>query len=140
MGTATTDYFKRVLKDHEPNNMDDFNVQKHIQDFAEFEEFHDQRRDALRTKDKHQVKFGLKDYELEDYNIEGASGENLDYKSLIQGKVPEDLIERDRLSLQIVDKLIPNIEIAVFNLPYDTTEEDIRHIFAKYGSIKSVKM
>lgn len=140
MCTTTTDYFKRVLKDHNPNSDKDFNMEKHVQDFEEFEEFHDKRREAIRQKDKHQIKFGLKDYELEDYKVEGATGENLDYKSIIQGKVPEDLIESDRFSLQIVDKLIPNMEIAVFNLTYDITEEEIRHVFVKYGAIDRVEI
>ena len=140
MGTATTDYFKRVIKEHQPTSKNDFDMRKHIQDFEIFEEQHAKRREAIRQKDKHQAKFGLRDYELEDYRAEGATGEHLDYKSLVQGKIPEDMIEKDRLALQIVDKLIPNMEVAVFNLTYDTTEEEIRTIFTKFGQIEKVKI
>jgi len=140
LSTQTQNYFKRVLKTNLPSqNNKDF-LRKDVRESQENQEVHDAKLRYLVNKQKHVQFHSLKDYELEDYKVDGALPSSVDYIGDIKGKIPKDKIEASRNELEIVDNLLPNHEVALFNLPYDTTLSEVTTIAEKYGDVANIKL
>lgn len=70
-------------------------------------------------------KFGLKDYELSDFAIEGVK----------EGNTPRTLKHIDPVS-----QLQPNIQVAVFGLPFDATRKEVLNAAQNYGLVERVEL
>lgn len=133
-------YFKRVLKHETPSKETPFSVERDIEINLQHAELKRQKLEEISKRNEYREILGMKDYQLKDYKLQGALNDTPDYKGIITGKIPQDKIEANRYELEIVSNLNPRHEIAVFNLPYDVTKEEILTIFDKHGFVNSVEL
>lgn len=133
-------YFKRVLKHETPSRQTPFSIERDISLNLQHAELKRQKMDEISKRNEYREILGMKDYQLKDYRFQGALNDIPDYKGIITGKIPQDKIEANRYELEIVSNLNPRHEVAVFNLPYDATKEEVLSIFSKHGTVNSIEL
>lgn len=137
--SQTENYFKRIIRSTSGTWQSKYFLKKEFQDYNDMKKYHDQRKKEIIASKKHKKIFGLTDYELQDYKVDGVYEFPVNYIDEIKGKIPEDKI-RNGYGLDIVSQLNPECEVALFNLPYDITEKDIRDVYSQYGPIEHVEV
>lgn len=140
MATETQNYFKRVVHEHTPPGKKRWTLERELLEGTDYAELRAQKMQAMMRSQNNKVILGMQDYEIEDYKSEGYHLQQLDYKGLIKGKLPEDQIELHRYELEVLNQLIPGLEVALFNLPYDITQQELKDIYSKYGSIDKLEI
>ena len=138
--TQASNYFKRVLKDETPEKFRGISLERNLEVMRENDIKKEKEIERISRSQKHKEILGIKDYELEDYKIDGALNDTPNYKGLIQGKIPQDMIEASRYELEIVNNLIPNMEVAIFNIPYDVKKDELVNIFEKHGVLSNLEI
>lgn len=137
--TDAQNYFKRVRHDEKPPHKMDITTD-FIEQTRVYNKFHEQQARAIVENQKHKTKLGIRDYELEDYRADGASANMPHYEDLVKGKIPQDMIEANRYELEIVDHLIPTLQVAAFNLPYDVSKQELMDVFENYGNVDNIEI
>lgn len=120
--SSNKEYFNSVLNEDNDNYKNN-EVSTAFEQIREQEFFDLERRHALRKVQKE--KFGLKDYELSDFAIEGVK----------EGNTPRTLKHIDPVS-----QLQPNIQVAVFGLPFDATRKEVLNAAQNYGLVERVEL
>ena len=138
--SENTNYFKRVLVNEIPEKERGNTILKDIEMRRQYAEYHQEKAKEISKKNQHKEILGLRDYELQDFRIDGALNDAPDYKGIIQGKIYEDKIEANRYELEIVNHLRPKLELAVFDLPYNVKKEELLSIFEKHGVIDNLEI
>lgn len=137
--TVDPNYFRRVLKQETPSKETPNSLERDIEVTYQHAELRRQRIAEIAKQNEYREILGMKDYELKDYKYQGALNDTPDYRGIIQGKIPQDKIEASRYELEVVGNLNPRHEVALFNLPYDTTKEEVISMFDKHGLIENIE-
>jgi hypothetical protein len=137
--TDAQNFFKRARHDDKPPNRKDITTE-FLEQTREYNEFHEQQARNIVEGRKHKTKLGLRDYEIGDYRVDGAAVNMPLYEDLVKGKIPHDRIEASRYELEIVDHLIPKLQVAAFNLPYDVGKEELMDVFEHHGTVDNIEI
>jgi hypothetical protein len=141
--TEARDYFKQVLVDGKPRHQREFDLQHEVQVTQEHANMHKEKAQAVINSSKHKLKHGVKDYEVSDYRVDGSMLETPNYQGIVKGEIPTDRIEMSRTRFEpinVIEQLVSEMDVAVFNLPYDITREKVFKMFTKYGAIEHIEI
>lgn len=138
--SVSPNYFKRILKNETPSKETPNSLERDLEVQFQHGELRNQKMKEIAKQNEYREILGMKDYEVKDYKYLGSLNDTPDYKGIIQGKIPQDQIEANRYELEVVGNMNPRHEVAVFNIPFDTSKEVLMPLFDKHGLVENIEL